>query len=296
MGGISRSKMQALILAGNVMVNDKLVTNSGYYLKVNDRILISDDFVIEKPELIPSDSVQFSILYEDEDLIVINKPAGVVVHPGAGNRTNTLVNGLVYRFGDGLSKGSDKFRPGIIHRIDKDTSGILVIAKNDYTHNYIAKQFAIHSIIRKYICFCHSVPVPLNDKIKTLIARDKKNRLRMSVSNESGKNAITVYKTIKTFSTFASKIECELKTGRTHQIRVHMSSIGCSLVGDSLYRYKNYSVPKSINRYVNTFPRQALHAYLLDFVHPRLQKTMHFEVEIPNDLKELEDILSSTLV
>jgi 23S rRNA pseudouridine1911/1915/1917 synthase len=214
-----------------------------------------------------------------------------VVHPGAGNCSHTLVNGLVHRCGQSLSSGSDEFRPGIVHRLDKDTSGILAVAKNDFAHAELAKRFAAHSITRKYLCFCHSILRFPQGKIETSIARDKNNRLKMCVAQGRGKNAITLYKTVETFANIASKIECELKTGRTHQIRVHMSHLGHSLIGDSLYRVKNYPIPKEIAHYVNNFPRQALHAYFLEFLHPKSQKLMHFEIDLPPDLQELEQTL-----
>jgi 23S rRNA pseudouridine1911/1915/1917 synthase len=288
---ISRSKIQVLISAGHVKVNSVLITDAGHNLKYNDEILLDENFEEEKPDLTPDNGIKFTILYEDEDLLVIEKPAGVTVHPGAGNFSRTLVNGLAHHCGKSLSGGSGKYRPGIVHRIDKNTSGILAVAKNDFSHNGLAKQFAVHSVRRKYICFCYSLMQPSNGKIETLISRDKKNRLKMSVSNDSGRKATTFYKTLRTFSKFASKVECELKTGRTHQIRVHMSHKGCSLIGDSIYRAKNYFVPHDISNYVNGFSRQALHAYFLEFLHPCSQKLMHFESDMPDDMKELEKVL-----
>ncbi|MBR1734538.1 MAG: RluA family pseudouridine synthase [Alphaproteobacteria bacterium] len=295
LSNLSRSKIKNLIETGHVFVNKKLITDPNYYLKAKEEITI--DYSDNTQEIAPEAdcSVVFSILYEDQDIIVINKPAGVVVHPGAGNFSHTLVNGLVYHC-DCLSEGSNKSRPGIVHRIDKNTSGILVIAKNDQAHAILAEQFQIHSIKRKYICFCYSVPRINNGKIETQISRDPKNRLKMSVSNNKGKKAITIYKTLKIFSTFAAKIECELHTGRTHQIRVHMSHMGHSLIGDHLYKKKNYAIPKSIEKYINNFPRQALHAYFLEFTHPTTKKTMRFEIELPEDLKELEKQMDKAVI
>jgi 23S rRNA pseudouridine1911/1915/1917 synthase len=214
------------------------------------------------------------------------------VHPGAGNHSHTLVNGLVYHCGKALSSGSDQYRPGIVHRTDKDTGGILVVAKNDFSHAELAKQFAVHSVKRKYICFCFGIPQPQYGKIETLIARDKSNRLKMAVVPDNGRRAVTLYKTIKTFSTFAAKAECELETGRTHQIRVHMSHRKCSLIGDSLYKAKNYFIPKEILNFVNGFSRQALHAYFLEFLHPRSQKKMRFTSDLPEDMQLLEKIMT----
>ena len=288
---ISRSKIQSLIESGHVFVDEKIIENPNYYLKKGEKVGV--DYEKLPKTAIPSanSDVDFSVLYEDEDIIVINKPAGVVVHPGAGNYDHTLVNGLVSRYD--LSAGSDESRPGIVHRIDKDTSGILVVAKNDRAHALLAEQFQIHSIKRKYLCFCFGVPRMKIGKIETMIARDPNNRLKMSVSKDKGKLAITNYKILKTFSSFASKIECELHTGRTHQIRVHMSHIGHSLIGDSIYKKKNYPIPKEIAKYINEFPRQALHAYLLEFIHPKSKEIMHFEIDLPNNLAELEEKMSA---
>ncbi|GHT95013.1 pseudouridine synthase [Alphaproteobacteria bacterium] len=296
--GYSRSKIQSMIEAGNVSVNGVIVLNASYLLKIRDEIEIMPVVVPETNILDPDGDVNFSILYEDDDLIVVNKPAGVVVHPGAGNYDHTLVNGLAYYYGS-LSSGGDSARPGIVHRIDKDTSGILVVAKNDYAHEKLAEQFKIHSIKRKYICFCYGVINPRCGKIETFISRDKCNRTKMAVSKDSGKWAISIYRTLKIFSNFVSKVECELHTGRTHQIRVHMAHLGHSLIGDSTYRSKNYNrllanptiQDKTHVEYVRNFTRQALHAYFLEFIHPRSQKLMHFESELPDDMQELESML-----
>ncbi|MDR2794743.1 MAG: RluA family pseudouridine synthase [Holosporaceae bacterium] len=288
---ISRSKIQSMIESGNVSVNNVIVQNVNYILKIRDEISVFSLIIPEPYQLDPDENVDFSVLYEDDDILVVNKPAGIVVHPGAGNRHHTLANGLAYHCE--LSSGSDDCRPGIVHRIDKDTSGILVVAKNNFAHENLAEQFKIHSIKRKYVCFCYSVINPLNGKIETLITRDKNNRLKMVVSQNCGKLAVSVYKTIRVFGNFASKVECELYTGRTHQIRVHMSHMGHSLIGDTTYKTKNYSLPKEICAYVRNFSRQALHAYFLEFTHPQSQQLMHFESELPEDLRQLENILKS---
>ena len=273
-------------------MNSEEVFDPNFSLQVEDNIWIEENIPSDKIEIHPDENVPFEILFEDDDLLVINKPAGVVVHPGAGNRDHTLVNGLAYHCGKNLSTINSDIRPGIVHRIDKDTSGILVIAKNDFAHMQLAKQFEVHSIKRKYICFLYSVLRPLNGKIETLISRSESNRLKMAVSQSKGKKAITIYKTVKNFSTYASKVECELLTGRTHQIRVHMASLGNSLIGDRIYKVKNYSLPKEFAKEINGFPRQALHAYFLEFVHPRSEKVMHFECDMPDDMKNLENLLN----
>lgn len=273
-------------------MNSKGVVDPNFSLKIEDVVSVEEDVPSDKIEIRPDKEVLFEILFEDDDLLVINKPAGVIVHPGAGNRDRTLVNGLAYHCGKNLSTINSEIRPGIVHRIDKDTSGILVVAKNDFAHMQLAKQFEIHSIKRKYVCFLYSVLRPLNGKIETLISRSQNNRLKMSVSQSKGKKAVTIYRTVKNFSNYASKVECELLTGRTHQIRVHMSSLGNSLIGDRTYKVKNYSLPKEFAKEINEFPRQALHAYFLEFVHPRTEKIMRFECEMPDDMKNLEDLLN----
>lgn len=292
---LSRSKIKNFIETGNVYINKNKIVDPNYHIKKRDEIYIDYSSNIEGQIPEADSSVSFSVLYEDNDIIVVNKPAGVVIHPGAGNFSHTLVNGLVYHC-DFLSTGSDESRPGIVHRIDKDTSGVLVVAKNDIAHAKLAEQFQTHSIKRKYVCFCYSVPRIKSGKIETYITRDQNNRLKMAVSNEKGKRAITIYKVLKTFSSFAAKIECELHTGRTHQIRVHMSNLGHSLIGDTLYKKKNYALPKEITQYINNFSRQALHAYFLEFVHPISKEIMHFEVDLPEDLKELEQKMTEITI
>ncbi len=289
---VSRTKIQSWIKGGFVYVNSREVADPNFSLKFDDNISVEENVPSDKIEIHPDEKVSFEILFEDDDLLVINKPAGVVVHPGAGNRDHTLVNGLAHHCGKNLSTINSEIRPGIVHRIDKDTSGILVVAKNDFSHMQLAKQFEVHSIKRKYICFLYSVLRPLNGKIETLISRSEKNRLKMSVSQSKGKKAVTIYRTIKNFSNYASKVECELLTGRTHQIRVHMSNLGNSLIGDRTYKVKNYSLPKEYVKEINEFPRQALHAYFLEFIHPRTKKIMRFECDMPDDMKNLEDLLN----
>ena len=190
-------------------------------------------------------------MYEDKDILVINKPKGMVVHPGAGNYKNTLVNALLYKYKKNLSDINGALRPGIVHRIDKETSGLLVVAKNNFAHSNLGNQFANHSIKRKYLCLTWGVVRPLKGKIVTLISRSKKNRQLMTVSDINGKKAITNYKTLKVFNIKdipkISLIECELETGRTHQIRVHLKYKGISLLGDKQYGKKNIKFKKINN-------------------------------------------------
>ena len=288
----SRAKIQSWIDSGAVTVNGE-VRSSSYKVKLNDVINVEEVQEDEVCCINPDKDVQFKIVFEDDDIIVVDKPAGVTVHPGAGNYDHTLVNGLAYHCGENLSTVNSELRPGIVHRIDKDTSGILVVAKNDFAHMNLAKQFELHTITRKYVCFVFGVLRPISGQIETLIARDPRNRLRMAVDQHSGKRAVTIYSTLKTYGMFASKVECELLTGRTHQIRVHLSHLGHSLIGDKLYKVKNYSLPKEIAGKINSFDRQALHAKFLEFVHPRTQETMTFESEIPADIAQLEQIMQN---
>jgi 23S rRNA pseudouridine1911/1915/1917 synthase len=223
----------------------------------------------------------------------------MVVHPGAGNYENTLANALVHKYQNRLSDVNGALRPGIVHRIDKETSGLLVVAKNNMSHSKLGKQFSEHSIKRKYICLAWGVVRPLQGTIETLITRNKKNRQLMTVSDISGKRAITNYKTIKVFNIKdipkISLIECELETGRTHQIRVHMKYKGASLVGDNQYGKKNIKF-KKINenflKILSSLSGQALHAKNLGFIHPKSSKWVEFESKLPKDFKKMLDLLS----
>ena len=290
---LSRSKIQQLISLGLVKVNGITEKKDGHCLRKFDEITLTQSEIKNESDLTPDENVKFKILYEDDSILVIDKPAGVVVHPGAGNFSGTLVHGLLHHCGDSLSNGSEMSRPGIVHRIDKDTSGILVIAKNDFAHAELAQQFAEHSITRKYICFCFGILQPPRGRIETLITRDKNNRLKMAVSKSIGRNAITIYNTLEAFSHYASKVECELKTGRTHQIRVHLSHLGHSLIGDKTYKFKNYPLPKEYSEIIQNFPRQALHAYFLKFSHPESKKILTFSSDIPEDMQNLEKFLKN---
>ena len=207
---------------------------------------------------------------------MLNKPKGMVVHPGAGNFKNTLVNALLFKYKNELSNLNGINRPGIVHRIDKETSGLLVIAKNNFSHSKLGEQFSQHTIKRKYLCLAWGVIRPLSGKISTLISRDKKNRQLMTVSDVNGKKAITNYKTIKVFNLKdipkISLIECELETGRTHQIRVHLKYRGVSLLGDKQYGKKNIKFKKINNDFLSKLKNlsgQALHAKTLEFYHPK---------------------------
>ena len=287
-GEFSRAQVQRLIDDGMVFIDEKNTVTKKTKTKLGDVYKITLPPPIEAeplPENIPLD-----ILYEDEDLIVINKPAGMTVHPAAGAHSGTLVNALLFHCKSSLSGIGGVARPGIVHRIDRFTSGILVVAKNDLTHRGLAEQFSDHTIERTYFAIVYGLPNPTKGVISGNIARSPYDRKKMAIVQNGGKTAVTHYETVENYKNACSLVKCNLETGRTHQIRVHLSSIGCNLVGDDIYvKAKKSSVPlpTEIKKYVNTFPRQALHAYSLGFEHPIKHIHLAFTADYPDDMKEL---------
>ena len=290
---ISRSKIKSLIEKGLITVN-KFKKDPDYKLELNDKISINQK--TEESSKLLGEDIKLNIVYEDEDILIINKPAGIVVHPGAGNKSGTLVNALIHYCGNSLSTIGDSSRPGIVHRIDKDTSGLLVIAKNDAAHLNLAKQFEEHTINRKYIALCLGKLKPTAGRLVSLISRSNKNRIKMMSSKIKGKEAITNYKTIETYfdkkgDAYASLVECKLETGRTHQIRVHLTEKGNSIIGDKVYgrtpmlKYRNLN--PSVQELIKALPGQALHAYFLGFKHPSKNKVVEFQVVNPEYLSNL---------
>ncbi len=293
---LSRSNIKKIIESSNVKINKRITILSSKKVKSKDSIAIQ--LIIKKIDKLSPSKIKLDIHFEDKDILILNKPKGMVVHPGAGNHKNTLANALIYKYKNKLSNINGELRPGIVHRIDKDTSGLLVVAKNNSSHSKLGKQFSEHSIARKYLCLVWGVIRPLQGNIQTLISRNKKNRQLMMVSDFNGKKAITNYKTIKVFNIKdipkISLIECELETGRTHQIRVHMKYKGTSLLGDNQYGKKNIRFKKINEDFLNKLSLlngQALHAKSLGFVHPSKNKWVSFESELPNDFKKLLDLL-----
>ena len=293
---LSRSNIKKSIEAKNVKINNVINNSPSKKVKLNDKIFIKflDN---QETNIIPA-NIKLSIIYEDKDVLVINKPVGMVVHPGAGNYKKTLVNALVYKYKKDLSNINGNLRPGIVHRIDKDTSGLLVIAKNNFSHSNLGNQFSSHTIQRKYIALVWGVVRPLNGKITTLISRNKKNRQLMTVSEVNGKKAITNYKTLKVFNIKdiprISLIECQLETGRTHQIRVHLKYKGTSLLGDKQYGKKNVKfkkLNKDFEEKLLDLNGQALHAKVLGFNHPKKNKFLVFDSELPPVFKKLLNLL-----
>ncbi len=294
----TRSHLKKIIENRQVKLNSSILTTPSTKIRDKDEIVIN--LIEQKVEHLKPKKIELDIIYEDKDLLVINKPKGMVVHPGAGNYENTLVNALIYKYKNGLSDINGSLRPGIVHRIDKHTSGLLVIAKNNLAHSNLGDQFSKHTIKRKYLCLCWGVVRPLKGKIITFITRDKKNRQLMTVSDLNGKKAVTNYKTLKVFNIKdipkISLIECELETGRTHQIRVHLKYKGASLLGDKQYGKKNIKFKKISSDFffkLNKLSGQALHAKTLAFSHPKTRKWISFNSDLPNDFKKILNLLEN---
>ena len=296
---ISRTRIKNLILKEKLKLNNKIVNSP------SKKVLIGDKITLQIPE--PKEAslkpynFKLEIIYEDSDLLVINKPAGIIMHPGAGNYDETIVNALMHYNKDSLSTIGDELRPGIVHRIDKDTSGLIVIAKNNETHENLSHQFSEHSITRVYQLLIWGKLRPSSGKIDTFITRSSKNRQMMEVSNSKGKKAITNYETIEVFENkntpTLSLIECKLETGRTHQIRVHMNYLGHSILGDNKYK-KKYKKIKNINleleNLIISLDRQFLHAKTLGFTHPKKNQEMIFSSILPQELSIILESLRKT--
>lgn len=271
--GKTRSFIQGLIEEKAVTVNGKII-KSNYKVKINDEVVV----ILPEPiELdVKAENIKLDIVYEDSDVIVVNKPKNMVVHPAAGNYSGTLVNGLLYHCKD-LSGINGVIRPGIVHRIDKDTTGILVVAKNDEAHNSLAKQFKDHSIKREYYALVEGRFSKESGTIDKPLGRNKKDRLKMDIV-EDGRRAVTHYEVLEQYDKGVSLIKCTLETGRTHQIRVHMASIGHPLVGDQTYGFKKQKFK---------IEGQALHAKTLGFIHPSTGEYIEFTSDLPEYFEEL---------
>ncbi|NCP18608.1 MAG: RluA family pseudouridine synthase [Erythrobacter sp.] len=284
---LSRERIKGLIAEGAVTVGGRLAASPS--AKVEE----GTPFAIALPAPTPLEAepqdIPLVVVYEDTDLIVVDKPAGMVVHPAAGNRDGTLVNALLHHCRGQLSGINGVERPGIVHRIDKDTSGLLVVAKTDSAHEGLARQFADHSIGRRYIALCAGRPKPADGTIDARLGRSDRDRKKMAVlppDASRGKHAVTHYKTIESWGV-ASKLECRLETGRTHQVRVHCASIGHPLLGDPQYGRD----PKALRPILDAlgFHRQALHAASLGFIHPASGERLEFQADLPRDMQELID-------
>lgn len=301
---LSRSRLMRLIGDGAVRLNGSPVTDPRAKVEEGDVVAITVEEAVDVETA--AEPIALDIVHEDADLIVINKPAGMVVHPAPGSPGGTLVNALLHHFGGNLSGVGGEKRPGIVHRIDKDTSGLLVVAKSDAAHHGLADQFAAHSVDREYIALCHGLPDAgdprLNGvkgvnfepggvlKITTQLARHKTDRQRQAVLFQGGRHAVTRVRVEEPLGR-VTRVTCRLETGRTHQIRVHMSHVGHALVGDPVYGGRRKVSDKLLGvdlaERINHFPRQALHAARLGFVHPVTGEEMSFEADLPQDMADL---------
>ena len=307
---LSRSRLARLIEAGAVAVNGLVVTDARMRVAEGDEVVIT---VEEAGEVeTQAEPIPLDIRYEDDDLVVVMKPAGLVVHPAPGSPGGTLVNALLHHFGGELSGVGGEKRPGIVHRIDKDTSGLLVVAKSDRAHHGLAAQFADHSVEREYLALCHGVPDVADPrlkgvrgvsfetggviKIQTHLARHKTDRQRQAVVQSGGRHAVTRVALRDAFGAVAL-VACRLETGRTHQIRVHMAHIGHALVGDQTYGGRRRASDKRMGAgmaaAINGFPRQALHAGVLGFAHPGDGRAMRFQADLPEDMADMLSALRS---
>lgn len=312
--GLSRARVKTVLTNGRVSVNGKVET------RPRAAIMEEGEYIVDLPppvkDIPEPEDISISIIYEDDDLLVVDKPSGMTVHPAPGLYHGTLVNALLFHCAGTLSGIGGVARPGIVHRIDKDTSGLLVVAKSNEAHQGLSKQFAKKTAEREYICFVRSAPKPRKGQVDTRIARSKGDRKKMAViqmrsadqirrygelpESEHGKQAVTNYETLETYgqqpraalgTPLVSKVACRLETGRTHQIRVHMGHIGCPLLGDPVYG-KGRGFPGS-DEILGGLKRQALHAHTLGFVHPVTKEKMTFTSELPEDLAGLEARLSA---
>ena len=296
---ISRTRIKNLILKEKLKLNNKIIKSPSKRVSAGDSI----NFQIPESETTALKPYKFrlKIVYEDKDLIVIDKPAGIIMHPGAGNYDKTIVNALMNYNKSFLSNIGDELRPGIVHRIDKNTSGLIVVAKNHETHENLSKQFNDHTITRIYQLVIWGKLRPSYGRIETFITRSPKNRQLMTVSSFKGKKAITNYKTIEVFENekipTLSLVECKLETGRTHQIRVHMNYKGNSILGDDKYK-KKYKKLKNIDldlqNSISKLKRQFLHAKTLGFIHPRIKKPVIFSSLLPQELNNILKKLRNT--
>lgn len=278
MEGQSRSYLQKLLKDGAVFVGEK-VSKGNYKVRMGDQIRLELPDPVELE--VEARAMELDILYEDDDVILINKPKGMVVHPAAGHSDDTLVNGLMYHCQGNLSGINGVLRPGIVHRIDKDTTGVLVVCKNDTAHNSLAEQLKVHSITRRYRALVHGVIKATEGTIDAPIGRNEKDRLKQAINEKNGKPAVTHYRVLERFKNY-TYIECQLETGRTHQIRVHMSSKGHPLVGDELYGPAK--CPFALEG-------QTLHAMVLGFEHPTTGEYVEFTAPLPEYFEKLLDKL-----
>ena len=301
-GGLSRSRLKGLILAGEVTIDGDTIRDPGHHVNFGETITLT--IPPDEPAVPEGEAIALAVVYEDADLIVIDKPKGLVVHPAAGNRTGTLVNALIAHCGASLSGIGGVKRPGIVHRLDKDTTGLMVVAKNDAAHRSLAAQFADHgrtgALKRSYLAFVWGVPDRRKGTIDAPLGRHKQARDRIAVRPD-GRAAVTHYEVLETFpgadgKPVASLIACRLETGRTHQIRVHLAHIGHPLLGDETYgtgfKTKAALLSQTAQKALSALGRQALHAHILGFQHPTSADPLEFASPLPGDLARLRESLA----
>lgn len=300
----TRSQIAAWIKAGKVEVNSKPITKAGYSLSSGDKVSL---FLpqAEPSELIPDPAVNFQVIFEDDDLLVINKQAGLTVHPGAGRKSSTLVHGLLSYLGPGIQRIGDKLRPGLVHRLDKDTSGLLVVAKSELAYRNLIQQLKPPRTMRRvYLALTFGLPKKLpgskldpsglSGRIDLPLARHARNRLKMAVVS-IGKAAATNWRCLEHFEPLGlNLLELELETGRTHQIRVHLEHARAPIIGDPQYGPAPANLPPKLKTLQKTLSRQALHASQLSFLHPRSREPLHFSTELPQDMRELIQAVKPT--
>jgi 23S rRNA pseudouridine1911/1915/1917 synthase len=288
-GTLSRSRVKSLIEQGMARRDGQVLSEPA------EPVRPGATYVLDLPPPTPAtpqpQAIPFAILYEDADLVVLDKPAGLVVHPAPGNQDGTLVNALLAHCGDGLTGIGGERRPGIVHRLDKDTSGLMVAAKTQLANTVLTAAFAARDIDRAYLALVWGLPNPLTGEIEGAIGRDRRDRKRMAVVTHNGKHALTRYKALRVWGTAVALLECRLATGRTHQIRVHLASRGHPMIGDPLYLRRvpaaARALPEPVRHRLLDFPRQALHAARLGFAHPRTGEHLDFATEPPPDMVEL---------
>ncbi|QJE74752.1 RluA family pseudouridine synthase [Aerophototrophica crusticola] len=294
--GLSRSRLRSLIDQGHVATGGVTIDDASRRVKAGQWVEVAVPAAVgaePRPQDIP-----ITVAYEDEELLVVDKPAGLVVHPAAGNPDGTLVNALLAHCGDRLSGIGGVRRPGIVHRLDKDTSGLMVVAKTDRAHRGLAAQFADRSLSRTYLAVVWGTPVPREGRVEGNIGRHPTDRKRMTVLSSGGKPAVTLYRVERSLGLSASLVECKLMTGRTHQIRVHMTHVGHPLVGDPVYGRPRATRAKgeaaSAAKALAGFPRQALHAGRIEFLHPVTGARLSFTAPLPADMRALIDTVGSS--
>lgn len=300
LGTLSRSRIKVLIEEGRLQRDGTPLREPA------DPVRPGATYTLSVPPPLPAtpqpQSIPFSILYEDMDLIVLDKPAGLVVHPAPGNPDGTLVNALLAHCGPGFSGIGAERRPGIVHRLDKDTSGVMVVAKTQLANDVLTAAFAARDLDRAYLALCWGLPNPTAGEIEGTVGRDRRDRKRMAVGGSGGRPALTRYRTMRAWQTSVALLECRLATGRTHQIRLHLAHIGHPIVGDPLYLRRIPAASRAMSSIIRMklldFPRQALHAARLGFAHPRSREPLSFETPPPQDmaglLADLDESLAAT--